>query len=292
VADRRVLLLQAQVQAQEQSMKLLRQRLAVGALASAELTPAQIALSKAQLDLGDAQSQRVAARSRLAESLGVTGTALDGVKLAFDFSQRPASELTSAEARGLALRERADIRGSLAEYAAAEDALRLQIAKQYPDVHLNPGYQFDQGENKWSLGISLELPLLNQNRGPIAEALAKRGEGAARFNELQAKVIGEIDRAVAGYGAGQRNLAMFGSLAEAQRAQQESVEQQFKAGVVEQVDLLAARIETGVASLAELEVQSKFQQAIGALEDALQRPLEVTPAVLESPAETKKENLK
>ena len=38
-----------------------------------------------------------------------------------------------------------------------EAALRLEIAKQYPDVHLNPGYQFDTGENKWALGVGLTL---------------------------------------------------------------------------------------------------------------------------------------
>ena len=83
-------------------MKLLRQRLDVGAIAASELTPAQVALSKAQLELGDARSQRATARVRLAESLGVSVAALDGVKLAFDFSRQPAGELTSGEARGLA----------------------------------------------------------------------------------------------------------------------------------------------------------------------------------------------
>jgi outer membrane protein TolC len=32
---------------------------------------------------------------------------------------------------------------ALADYAASEAALRLEIAKQYPDIHLNPGYQLD-----------------------------------------------------------------------------------------------------------------------------------------------------
>ena len=292
VAQRRAGLLEDQVAAQEQAMKLLRQRLDAGAVAASELTPAQVALSKAQLELSDAQSQRAASRSRLAESLGLSVAALDGVKLAFDFSQQLTGELTSAEARGLALRGRADVRSALAEYAAAEDALRLQIAKQYPDVHLNPGYQFDQGEHKWSLGLTVELPVLSQNRGPIAEAEAKRAERAARFTALQSKVIGEIDRAAALYDGGQKNLSTLGTLAKAQQAQRESVEQQFKAGAVEQLDVLAARIESGAAALVELGAQSKLQQAIGALEDAVQRPLDVKQTVLESSSVNGKETSK
>ena len=292
VAQRRAGLLEDQVAAQEQAMKLLRQRLDAGAVAASELTPAQVALSKAQLELSDAQSQRAASRSRLAESLGLSVAALDGVKLAFDFSQQLTGELTSAEARGLALRGRADVRSALAEYAAAEDALRLQIAKQYPDVHLNPGYQFDQGEHKWSLGLTVELPVLSQNRGPIAEAEAKRAERAARFTGLQAKVIAEIDRAVAAYGAGQRSQTILTALAAAQQAQRESVEQQFTAGAAEQLDVLAARIEAGAAALVELDAQSKLQQALGALEDAIQRPLDVKQTVLESSSVNGKETSK
>src|SRR5204863_91869 len=75
------------------------------------------------------------------------------------------------------------------------------------DVRLNPGYQFDQGDNKWTLGIMFELPVLNQNQGPIAEAGARREEAAARLTALQTKVIGEIDQAVAGYRSARGQLA-------------------------------------------------------------------------------------
>ena len=62
------------------------------------------------------------------------------------------------------------MRGALADYAASQSALQLEIAKQYPDLHLGPGYELDQTDNKWSLGISLDLPILNHNQGPVAEA--------------------------------------------------------------------------------------------------------------------------
>lgn len=109
---------------------------------------------------------------------------------------------------------------------------------------------------------------------------------------MQAKVIGEIDRAVAVYGAGWQNLATLGTLAKVQQAQRESVEQQFKAGAVEQLDLLSAQIESGVAALGELDAQAKFQQALGAVEDAVQRPFDVNQAMLESPSVKGKETSK
>jgi len=275
-ANRRSALLESQLAVQERIAKLLEQRLAVGAISQLELTTARIALNRTRLELGDAKSKRAEAHGRLAESLGVSASALDGVELLFDFSERPVDGLTSTEARHIALRGRSDILGALSDYAATQAELRLQIAKQFPDVHLNPGYQFDQGDNKWTLGITFELPVLNQNQGPIAESKARREEAAARFTELQAKVISEIDRAVAAYRVAREQLATSDSLLAAERQQQQSVEAQLKAGAVDQLDMLNAQLELGVAMLAQLDGQAKLQQSLGALEDALQRPMDQT----------------
>src|SRR5437762_604507 len=195
VADRRAALLENQMRVQEQMVKLLEQRLAVGAISQPDLTAARIALNKTRLDLGDAHSKRAEARARLAAALGVGASALEDAGLSPDFADRSVAELTSAEARRVALQGRSDVLSALGDYAAAEAELQLQIAKQHPDVHLSPGYQYDQGDNKWTLGIVLELPVLHQNQGPIAEARARRDEAAARLTEVRAKVIGEIDRA-------------------------------------------------------------------------------------------------
>src|SRR3569832_2426134 len=61
-----------------------------------------------------------------------------------------------------------------ADYEAAQSAQQQEIAKQYPDISLGPGYTWDAGQVKWSLGLSLVLPLLNRNQGSIAEAKARR----------------------------------------------------------------------------------------------------------------------
>jgi len=276
VADRRATLLKQQMRAQEQIVSLLEQRLAVGAISQPELTAARIALNKTRLELGGARSRQAEARAWLAEAIGVSATALEGAELSFEFAERSADGFTSAGARRLALRGRSDILSALGEYAAAEAELRLQIAKQYPDVHLSPGYQYDQGDNKWTLGLVLELPVFNQNQGPIAEARARRDETAARFTEVQAKVIGEIDRAGAAYNAAREQLATTDALFAAAQQQQQSAEAQLKAGAADPLDRLTAEFELGVAALAKLDGQTAMQQSIGALEDALQQPIDST----------------
>ena len=281
MAGRRAELLQKQFAVQQQIAKRLQQRFDAGAISRAELTPPQIAMNKTQMDLGDAQSKQAEARSRLAEALGLSAAAPDDEAFDFDDSDRSVKQLTSADARRVALQSRSDILGALADYAAAEDNLRLEIAKQFPDVHLNPGYQYDQGDNKWSLGLTVELPILNQNQGAIAEAEARRKLAAAKFIQLQAQVIGEIDRAVAGWRVTQSQLQAGKELLAAQQQQQKSAEAQVKAGAMDELDLLNAQLEFNSARLVLLDSETKSQSALGALEDALQFPADSISAVIE-----------
>ena len=178
----------------------------------------------------------------------------------------------NADARRAALQHRGDILSALADYAASQSALQLEIAKQYPDVHLQPGYEFDQGDNKWSLGLTIELPVLNQNQGPIAEARAKREEAAAKFNAVQAKVLAEIDRAIETFRLAETNFRPL-QLVQTQVDHERSIEEQVKAGAADQIELLNAQLETANIQIVALEAQIKMQQAAGALEDALQAPL-------------------
>jgi outer membrane protein, heavy metal efflux system len=284
MSKRRADLFQEQFSAQQQIVKMLQQRFDVGEIARQELTLAQIALNKTQMDLSDAQSKKSDAHSHLAEALGLSEAALEGEDLNFDFSPPDANALTSADARTLALRSRADILGALADYAAAEADLRLEIAKQYPDLHFGPGYAWNNGnagDNQWSLGLTLELPILDQNQGPIAEAEARRKLSAAKFIELQSQVIGEIDRAVAGWRVAQKQLKTGNNLLASEQQQQKSAQAQLEAGALDQLDSLNAQLELDSASLAQLENETQLQQALGQLEDALQNPLTLSDSIVQ-----------
>ena len=283
-ARQRETLLQEQTALEEKIVRSTEQQLEAGAVSSLEARLAGIALAKNQLDLTDARRQGVEARSRVAEAIGVPLKALNGVQLDYDLSAAfpAAGELTSPDVRDQALQNRSDILGALAEYAASQSALQLEIARQYPDIHIGPGYQYDHGEHTFIFSITSELPLLNQNQGPIAEAQGRRTEAAARFIALQAKVIAEIDRAVASYRVTRDNLSALDSLAATQQKQSDAVAAQVQAGAASQVDLLNAQVELTANELAQLDGRVKLQQSFGALEDAVQRPIEtMKPALIE-----------
>jgi cobalt-zinc-cadmium efflux system outer membrane protein len=292
-ARQREQMLDRQISIHGQIIGSLEKRLQAGAISSSELLPMQLALAKTRLDLADARRQAADARVRVADAIGVPVKALERLDLAYDLSMRhaTAAELMSVEVRDAALRNRADVLGALADYAASQSALQLEIAKQYPDVHLGPGYQFNNGDHQFTLAISAELPILNQNQGPIAEARARRTEAAAKFIAVQAKAITEIDRAVAAFRVTTDNLSGLEALAAAQRKQNDAVVAQQKAGAADQLDLLNSRLELAASELVQLDGRTKLQQAFAALEDAVQRPVDLPKAELfeRPPAQAMKE---
>jgi outer membrane protein TolC len=149
----------------------------------------------------------------------------------------------------------------------------LEIAKQYPDIHLSPGYELDQTDNKWSLGLTVDLPILNQNQGPIAEAKAKRTQAAAHFLSVQANAISEIDTALAGYDAALQKSATAKRLLDDLQKQLNSVRSQAQLGEADALALANGEFSyyTGVQN--QLDALAKAQQALGLLEDAVQSPL-------------------
>ena len=175
---------------------------------------------------------------------------------------------------------RADLLAALSEYAASETALHLEIAKQYPDVRLSPGYEFDQGANKWRIGLSLELPVLNRNRGPIAEAKAKRDESAARFMALQARVISEIETAAESFQRVRKSHFDFIPAVNESVKQEHAMEAQVRVGAADVIDLLNVKLERQATSAAFAETGYRTEQAFGQLEDAMQQLLDVRPNII------------
>lgn len=285
-------LLGAQQAVQEQNVKLLEAQLAAGAVSPTEVTRERIALDTTRLAAQEAKRQRAESRVALVEAIGVPVEALEGVEISFTGLDCVPPDLDAPTVRSRALLNRADVLAALSEYAASEAALRLEVAKQYPDVHLNPGYEYDQDDNKWGVGLSLELPVLNQNQGPIAEAEARRTESAARFNALQARVLAEIERGAAAYRAALEKSATADSILTNLEKQERVLRGRFEAGEASRSEVIAGQVELAAARLARADAVAKAQQALGQLEEALQSPVGLSadgPQIYRDPKITSKD---
>jgi len=263
---------------EEENFRMLERQYAAGAISTFELTQARLQLDSARLAMLDAERADAEAQVLLAQAIGVPVAALEGLALSFEGLGAMPADLADGELRRRALSNRADVLGALAEYAASQAALQREVAKQYPDIVLGPGYEYDQGDDKWSLGVTLELPLLTRNRGGIAEAEARREEAAARFVAVQAGALSDIDSAFAGYRVALRADEATDSMLTDMTEQETRSQAMFTAGELSRSELVAAQIQLSEAAIARIEASVAAQRAAGLLEDALQLPLDAPDA--------------
>ncbi|MHB8054635.1 MAG: TolC family protein [Candidatus Aminicenantales bacterium] len=268
-----------------ESLRILEAQLAAGEASPYDVTQARIAFDNAKLAALGASQQTIQAHVRLAGALGVPEKALAGIALSFDGLSEAKAELPDPEMRRRALTTRTDILGGLAEYEAAQSALRLEIAKQYPDIALGPNYQFDQTDSKWTLGLSLILPLLSRNKGPIAEADARRTEVASRFLALQTQVLGDLDAAVAACRSAVEKARAADDILAGLKKQEAAAQARYALGDISKLELFGLRMELASVALARLDALVKAQQAIGDLENILQSPLDMNEWVMDAPGQ-------
>src|SRR5262249_23530348 len=124
-----------------------------------------------------------------------------------------------------------------------------------------------------TIGGSFELRVLTRKAGRIGEADARRTEAAARFAELQATVIDEIDRALANRDASREALARSEAVLRAERERVDSATRAFAAGASDRLVLRTAEVAYIRAERVHLDAQVRLQRALGALEAAVQPPL-------------------
>jgi outer membrane protein TolC len=259
----------------KEAASLLARRAELGQTSDFEVSSMRLEVDRVELALHAAEAGIETARTAIASAMGLPASALARVDL--NLGRRPAlpaaAQVSTADLQRAALTRRADILRSLEQYAVSEAALKRQIARQYPDITLSPGYLFDQADNVWSLGAAALLPLLDRNQGPIAEAKAQRDVAARRFESLQSQVLSDLQDARAAY------LAALKSIQSAQRLQarlekrEGVIRKQVEAGETGRLALVRAELETQAARVAAQGIRAQAWRALARLEDASQTSL-------------------
>ena len=274
-AEKTVAELRAQVASQSRYADLLEARFHAGEIPLPEVTTARIDLTTLRQALKGAQGQVGTSRAALASAIGIPLSGLDGKTVTWAGADEPPAPnaLPALSVRVAAVANRLDVQRALAEYEATQARLQLEVARQYPDVDLGPGYAFEEGIHLISLQLGTVLPIRNHNEGPIAEAAAQRKAAGAQLLATQSTVIAQTDQALAQYDAAYAVLKEAQNSLTQVQAQQRTTEQWLKAGETDQLAAASAEIQVAIAERARLDALRQTQIALGSLEDALQRPL-------------------
>ncbi|HTS53682.1 MAG TPA: TolC family protein [Burkholderiales bacterium] len=275
-AARTLELLDAEARERRSLVTLLERRFEMGAGSAVELGGARLKLAEVEGQTQSAQLAREQSLSGLARALGLPLTAVR--TMSFDYA---ALELSPAppndrDVQRAALLNRLDVRAKLLEYAAADAAVKLEIARQYPTVTLSPGYLWDQGDNIWSLVATVLVPVAG-NKPAIEAAQAGRQAAAREFLAMQGRVISDADGAQARYQKAQEGVASAKRVIDFQSARDQKAKKQFDAGYTDRVELTLSHLEALTVERNALSVGLETQRALGALEDALQVPLAGAP---------------
>jgi outer membrane protein TolC len=267
--------LRSEAEIRETQANILQRMFSAGESRRLEVDAARSELSRAHSALRAAEEAVAEQTAKLATAIGVPAGALRGVHFTWpDLAAPPRAEsLPLAEIQRDAVLNRLDVRDSLARYAAAEAALRLEIAKQYPDVDLGPGYAYEEHQSYFTVGLSAAIPLFDRNQGPIAEAEARRRQAAAQFVETQSQAISKSERALAVYRVALDGLTEVGQLASLEERRLEATRESVRAGEQDSLDLAEAQIQYSIAAGARLDAVAHAQRALGELEEAVERPL-------------------
>jgi outer membrane protein, heavy metal efflux system len=241
----------------------------------ADRLTAQTNLARAQAQLRTAQGELVTAEAQIATATGVAMENLplsQLVPIAIDALPPPdATDLGTLRDWGVV--NRLTVRHALADYIVTEEALRMAVARQYPDITIGPGYSFDRGDHAITLAVGFTVPLLHDERDAIAQALDVRARAAAQFQAAQSLALGEIDTASARYRAASAALADARSAEESAARAVGEVDRRLAAGAADRGEVLTVQLGLAVAQRASLDALRAVTDALGSLEDGVQRPI-------------------
>jgi len=278
IARRQMDLGSATLALRDRQIAALERQAAVGQVPGAALSPYRALRAQELRALDDARARAVAARSAIAGVLSVSVSALAGAEFTWpgfdDPRPDPAGGISPA-ARAQGITGRADVLHALAAYDQAEADVRLEIAKQYPQISLGPGYTWERGLVKLPLAVNLALPTFDLNRAAIQAALARREEAGLAIEAAIAAAQAEIDAALVERGAA---MAALEQSRKSELPQTRAVADQAQArlthGDIGRADWADAQLAALAAQIGALDALARVQAADAALENGLRRPLE------------------
>ena len=274
-AQRRIEIFDEQISSLDQLIPLLQKRVQEGASSPAETLRAQVAADLFRVDRERAKTQLATARRDLAILMGDTSPRFgEAVGRLANIGQPPSfrSVVQAIEANPQLMRW-------TAVTAQRNADLILARLKPVPDVRLSAGWRHfqDTNDNAVRLGVSIPLPVFDQNTGNVIaaeEMLAKTGADRA------------INRLVLISIAGRAYDALTGALAELKllrasvipnaRSAAETIQSGYLQGRFTLLELLDVRGSVLQALLREQEALQNFHIAVATIEGLVGNPFSLT----------------
>ncbi|MCW8131962.1 MAG: TolC family protein [Planctomycetota bacterium] len=197
----------------------------------------------------------------------------------------PAQAPALADLRRILLDNHPGLARLRVQYEAAEAALRLEVARQYPDIHLGPSYAGETSEKKRMLGLTLgiELPIFDRNQQAIAEARTRREEIRIKYEAAANRALAALERASRNIGFAVEKLALIERVLRPKAAANlDLARKALDAAATETLPYLETERAQRAVAIEAVEAEYDVRRAWVELEQAVGFPLIVFPG--ETPA--------
>lgn len=270
-AQRRIQILDEQIGEIDRITPLLQRRVDAGASSVAEIGRAEVASALVKADRERVRSLLATSRRELAVLMGDAVPKFSAVSGRLDATGRPPSfnaVIASIDANPQLVRW-------TAVYAQRNAELLIARLRPYPDVRVNAGWRHfnDTGDDAVRLGVTVAIPVFDQNQGNILSAqenLAKtRAEREANRNTL-------IVLAGRAYDTLQGSLRELAILRESaipkSRQASDAIFEGYGQGRFTLLEVLDAQASVAQARLREQEAQQNFHVAVAIIEGLVGNP--------------------
>jgi len=165
-------------------------------------------------------------------------------------------DVSLAELKAIARRERPDLRSSELLKQKTEADIRLALANSYADISLTIGYHHTEprlpawinplvpagpAEDSIGLGVSFPIRIFDRNQGEIARTRAEAARAAALAEALQHAVVNEVEVAYAAVRASRDRIRLYEEIyLKRARESREIAEFAYRSGATSVLDLLEA----------------------------------------------------
>lgn len=270
-AQRRIQILDEQVKAIDQLTPLLQRRVDAGASSVAETGRTQVASDLVKADRERARAALASARRDLAVLMGDTTPRFSAVTGRFNVTGRPpafASVIAAIDANPQLVKW-------TAIYAQRNAELLLARLKPYPDVRLTAGWRHynDTGDDAVRLGVSIPIPVFDQNRGNILSAQENLAKVRAERAASRAALIVVAGRAYDSLQGSLRELAILrDSAIPRARDATRAIFEGYGQGRYSLLEVLDAQSSLAQAQLREQEALQNFHVAVATIEGLVGHP--------------------
>ncbi|MBI2921265.1 MAG: TolC family protein [Planctomycetes bacterium] len=240
-------------------------------------------LARVEAQAHDAEAEAAAAEGELAELLGVHAEHFRAPQ-EMPVTDLPAAPPTLEDLKARLVANHPGLARLRSDYDVAEGELRLEIAKQYPDIRFGASAEGDPGERKYVVGLTLgiDVPLFDRNEQAIAAAEARREEIRAKYEAEAASALARLERAHARAGILTRKLsAIRGKVVVAARRQLDLAVKSLEAGAADALRVLEAERAFRDVMVEAIETETEAREAWADLEESVGRPLLLFPGELE-----------